>query len=101
MKSERKMIVGCARGWAREVRGGAEPRWGRESRGSGGGGEGDLVAEGSELVDEVAGFAVFVDAVVVVVGAEVDEASGGVGEQVPDDDEDGAGDGDEGLLLAL
>jgi hypothetical protein len=34
------------------------------------------------------------------VGAEVAVAAGGVGEQVPDDDEDGRGDGDLGFLLA-
>ena len=44
--------------------------------------------------------AVFVDAGRVVVAAEVVEARGGVGEQVPDDDQDGAGDRDEGLELA-
>ena len=42
----------------------------------------------------------FVDAAGVVAGAEVAEAGGGVGEQVPDDDQDGAGDGDQGLELA-
>ena len=41
-----------------------------------------------------------VDAGVVVVGAEVVEAGVGVGEQVPDDDQDGAADRDDGLLLA-
>lgn len=46
------------------------------------------------------GFLVFVDAGGVVVGAEVVEAGGGVGQQVPDDDQDGTGDGDEGLEFA-
>ena len=41
-----------------------------------------------------------VDAAGVVVGSEVVEAGGGVGEQVPDDDQDGAGDRDQGLELA-
>jgi hypothetical protein len=36
----------------------------------------------------------------VVVGAEVARAGGGVVEQVPDDDEDGAGDGHQGLEFA-
>ena len=63
-------------------------------------GEGDGVAECFELADEVAGFLVGVDAAGVVAGAEVVVAGGGVGEQVPDDDQDGAGDGDEGLELA-
>jgi hypothetical protein len=36
---------------------------------------------------------VFVGAGLVVAGAEVGEPVGGVGEQVPDDDQDGAGDG--------
>ena len=48
----------------------------------------------------VAGLAVLVDAAGVVVGAEVVEAGGGVGEQVPDDHQDRAGDGDQGLELA-
>jgi hypothetical protein len=58
------------------------------------------VAQRLELVDEVAGLAVAVDAAGVVVGAQVMEASGGVGQQVPDDHQDGAGDGDQGLALA-
>lgn len=63
-------------------------------------GEGDVVAEGFELMDEVAGSTVLVDATGVVVGAEIVESCGGVGEQVPDDHQDGAGDGDEGFELA-
>jgi hypothetical protein len=58
------------------------------------------VAECLELVHEVAGLAVAVDAAGVVVGAQVVEAGGGVGEQVPDDHQDGAGYGDQGLTLA-
>src|SRR6266571_2959100 len=92
--------------WAGSRPGGSLSRWGlgwaRLSGlgGLGGGGEGDGVAEGLELVDEVAGSAGLVDAGGVVVGAEVVEPGGGVGEQVPDDDEDGAGDGDEGFEFA-
>ena len=41
--------------------------------------------------------AVGVDAGGVEVGAEVDEAGIGVGQQVPDDDQDGPADGDVGL----
>ena len=59
-----------------------------------------MVSEGFELVDEVAGLAVLVDAVGVEVGAEVVVAGGGVGEEVPDDDEDRAGDGDERFEFA-
>jgi len=58
------------------------------------------LAEGLQLTDEVADLAVFVDAGGVVVGTEILEAFGGIGEQVPDDGEDGTGDGDEGLELA-
>ncbi|MDM4721680.1 hypothetical protein QTQ03_19555 [Micromonospora sp. WMMA1363] len=57
------------------------------------------MAEGFELPDEGVELAVGVDAPVVVVGAEVLVAGGRVGEQVPDDDQDGAGDGDEGLAF--
>src|SRR5579859_6483981 len=63
-------------------------------------GEGDGVAEGFELADVVAGLALLVDAAGVVTGAEVVVAGGGIGEQVPDDHQDGAGDGDHGLELA-
>jgi hypothetical protein len=47
-----------------------------------------------------AGLAVLVDAAGVVVGAQVVEAGGGVGQQVPNDHQDGPGDGDQGLELA-
>src|SRR4029450_11597265 len=57
--------------------------------GSGGGFEGDLVAEGFELADVVALGAVGVDAGVVEAGAEVTEAGLGVDQQVPDNDQDG------------
>src|SRR5262249_9446436 len=74
---------------------GCERRWW-----SGGGVEGDPVAEGLELADVVELFAFGVDAGVVEVRAEVVEAGVGVAQQVPDDDEDGAADGDDGFLLA-
>src|SRR5215469_7565576 len=63
-------------------------------------GEGDGVAEGFELADVVAHLAVLVDPAGVIAGAEVVVAGGGVIEQVPDDDQDGAGDRDQGLELA-
>ena len=68
--------------------------------GSGGGFDGDPVAEGGELGDVVTHAAFDVDAAGVVVGSEVMEAGEGVGEQVPDDDQDGAGDRNQGLELA-
>src|SRR6202034_1154680 len=59
-------------------------------------GEGDGVAEGFELADVAAGLAVLVGAVLVPVGAEFVVAGVAVGQEVPDDDGDGAGDGDLG-----
>ena len=50
--------------------------------------------------DVVAQSAFDSDAVGVVVGAEVTEAGGRVGQQVPDDDQDGAGDRDQGFEFA-
>src|SRR5579859_3916770 len=61
--------------------------------------DGDGEAEGFELVDVVVNLALAADAVVVVAGSEVVEPGGGVGEQVEDDHEDGAGDGGQGLAL--
>ena len=61
-------------------------------RGSGGGGEGDLVAEGPQLVKVAAGAASAVGLAEVPVEAEVLVAGGRVGQQVPDDHQDGAGD---------
>ena len=58
----------------------------------GGGFEADSVAHGGELGDLVAQSAFDGDAVGVVAGAEVMEAGGRVGQQVSDDDPDGAGD---------
>ena len=68
--------------------------------GSGGGFEGDAVAHRHQLRDVVADLAFGVDPAGVVVGAEVVEPGGGVGEQVPDDDQDGAGDRDQGFEFA-
>jgi hypothetical protein len=51
-------------------------------------------------VDVVAGLAIGVGAVGVEVRAQVVEPCGGIGEQVPDDDQDGSGDGDQGFELA-
>ena len=82
-------------GWAR-IRAGCTG-WFDDGR-SGGGFEGDLVAEGLQLVDVVALGAVGVDAAVVEAGAEVTEADVGVGQQVPDDDQDGPADRDDRFL---
>jgi hypothetical protein len=57
-------------------------------------GEGDGEAEGLDLPDVVLQLAVGVEAGLVVAGAEFGVPGGGVGEQVPDDDQDGACDGD-------
>jgi hypothetical protein len=62
--------------------------------------QGDLVAEGFQAPDVVSDGALGAAAGVVVVRAEVDEVDRRVGQQVPDDGQDGAADGDEGLLLA-
>jgi hypothetical protein len=59
---------------------------------SGGGFEGDPVAEGLELTDVVTHLAVEVDPGVVVAGSEVAELGVVVVEQVPGDDQDGAAD---------
>src|SRR5919106_2276984 len=67
---------------------------------SGGGFEGDLVAECFELADVVALGAFRSDAGVVEAGAQVVEPCGRVGQQVPDDDQDGSADRDDGSLLA-
>jgi hypothetical protein len=66
--------------------------------GSDGGVQGDLVSEGFEFGDEAAGFAFGVQAAVEVVGAEF-LVGGAGGQDVPDDDEDGVGDDDDGLVL--
>jgi hypothetical protein len=65
--------------------------------GSGRGFEGDLVAQGFELADVAALAAFGADAGVVEVAAEVVVAGAGVGEQVPDDDQQGPADGYHGF----
>jgi len=55
------------------------------------------VSEGFEFGDEAAGFAFGVQAAVQVVGAKF-VVGGAGGQDVPDDDEDGVGDGDDGLV---
>jgi hypothetical protein len=65
--------------------------------GSSGLGDGDGEAEGLDLPDVVAELAVGVEAGLVVAGAEVGEPGGRIFQQVPDDDQDGAGDRDLGL----
>src|SRR4051812_31877247 len=80
----------------------AEPGWWRSagwSR-SGGGVEGHRVAELLQFADVVPDLALGVGPGGVVVGAEVDELCVGVGEQRPDDDQDGAADCHDGPLLA-
>src|SRR5215468_854585 len=61
---------------------------------------GDGEAEGLELADVVADLLVLAGAALVPVGAEVVVAGLRVRQQVPDDDHDGAGDGDLGDGLA-
>src|SRR5690242_7552169 len=84
----------------RTLAGGGAVRFGPRLCGSGCLDQGDGVAEGFELADVAACLALGVGAAGVVGGAELAEVGGGVGEQVPDDDQDGAGDGDQGLELA-
>ena len=73
---------------------------GRGKPQSGGGFEGDLVAECFELSDVVTFLAFRAGAVVVEIGTQVVEAGLGVGEQVPDDDQDGAAESDDGSFFA-
>ena len=56
------------------------------------------MSERFELGDEAAGFPLRVQAAVEVVGAELVVGSAG-GQDVPDDDQDGVGDDDDGLVL--
>ena len=65
-----------------------------------GGGDGDVESEGVELAEVGADLAVAVGFAFVPVGAEVGEPGFGAGEQVPDDDQDGAGDGAFGPVAA-
>src|SRR5258707_2803090 len=68
--------------------------------GSGGRGQGYLQSQGLELADVVADLLVPVGPGGDIVRAEVGVARGRVGEQVPDDGQDGPGDGDLGFGLA-
>src|SRR5574340_355104 len=68
--------------------------------GLGGGFECDAVAQGGQLGDVVTHAALDVDAQGVVVGPEVVETREWIGQQVPDDDQDRAGDRNQGLELA-
>jgi hypothetical protein len=68
--------------------------------GSGSRFECDSVAHGGQLSDVVTHPAFDVDAGGVVVGSEVAESGGGVEKQLPNDDEDRAGDRDQGLEFA-
>jgi hypothetical protein len=79
---------------ARGAWGGGPGQWGFRVSGRealsgggapGGGGEGDVVAEGPQLLDVAAGAAGAVGLADVRVGSQVAEASGGVGQQAPDD----------------
>src|ERR1700728_5100015 len=63
-------------------------------------GQGDGEAERLDLPDVVAQLAVDIGAGLVIAVAEVGVPGGGVGQQVPDDDQNGAGHGDLGLGLA-
>ena len=94
-----KIVVTGAGGSARSCRGVLVGLAGRVG-GSGDWGQGDGVAECFELADVVAFLVVVGDAVVVEVGAEVVEVAVRVGQQVPDDDQGGAADGDHGSLRA-
>jgi hypothetical protein len=62
--------------------------------------ERDLVAEGLQLADVVALAAFSIDAGVVEAGSQILEVSVRIGQQVPDDDQDGAADRDDGSLGA-
>src|ERR1700679_963509 len=66
----------------------------------GGGGDGDLVAEGLQAAEVGAGFAVAVGLPLVPVESEVGEPGLGVAQQVPDDDQDRASDGASGAGAA-
>lgn len=93
-RSSTKMLVtrhAAAPGGAR-----AEPGIGASGRGF----EGDFVPDGFELTDVVALGVAGVAVGVVVVGTEIDEVGAWLGQHVPDDDQDGSADGDDGLLLS-
>src|SRR5215469_2957427 len=63
-------------------------------------GDGDVEAEGLDLPDVVADLPAGIGAGLVVARAEVGVPGGRVGQQVPDDHQDGAGHGDLGPGLA-
>ncbi len=67
--------------------------------GSGGRGEGYGVAEGFELADVVVLLRIRVGLAGVVIGAQIVEPGVRTPQQVPDDDEDGAADSDDGAFL--
>lgn len=60
----------------------------------------DVESHRGQLGDVVADLALGHDASGVVVGSEVVKPGGGIGEQLPDDHQDGASDRDEGFKLA-
>src|SRR3954471_18688948 len=62
--------------------------------------QGDGVAEGFELPDQAVDLPGGVDAAVVEVRAEILEPGRRVGQQMPDDHENGSRDGDQGLAFA-
>lgn len=68
--------------------------------GSGCWGEGDGVAEGFELANVVASLAVRVDVAGEVIGTEIGEDRVLVVQEMPDNDQDGAADSDNGAFLA-
>ncbi len=78
------------------VPGGAQRSREEFDAGSGGGFEGDVVAEGFEASDVAAFLRGGRDAAVVVISAEVLKPGVRVGQQMPDDHEDGPSDGDGG-----
>jgi len=90
--------VSCPRAWARQV--GVRGRSLRSVVGSGGGFDGDLVAETLDLVGEASSMGVVVAAAVEPVSPEVDVV-GLVGQHVPDDDEHRVRDDEDRLGLAL
>lgn len=64
-------------------------------------GQGDVVAESLELADVVVFAGVRVGVVAAeVIGAKVMESGLGILQEMPDDDEDGPSDGDDGTLFA-
>src|SRR5579872_3632594 len=81
------------RAWFNGSRRGGPRVWSARFGVLGGGGDGDVEAEGVELAEVGADLAVAVGFAFVPVGAEVGEPGFRVGKQVPDDGQDGAADG--------